>query len=779
MDFGLVCSDESPSGAGELQPDSDALGMALTRDGAVMGTPAYMSPEQYLGGAVGPASDQFSFCVTLWEALYGERPFKGTSMQSLAVAVTQGVRAPPPDDARVPVHVRLVLERGLQTDADARHSSMAALLADLARNPARTRRWIVLGGSALAIAATAIGVREVDQRHTRARCREDGASIGEVWGDEVAARVQTAMLDTGLPFAATAFGKAKPWLDGYAEAWTATRIQACEADALHHDPQATRTLECLDERAVELGRLVRVLTERPRENLRAAVKHAAELQAIADCSDPRQLELRERWPEDPQLAEQARALNHRMVEASRFQDTGQHEAALAMLHGAAAEASALGLDVLAGRIVYMEGVFSEQKADYAEAERVLADAALALVRAGADGYAADAAVRLALVIAERQSRHDEGLVWGRWAEALLARAGEADGLRAAELHNHLGLIADTHGDLEDALRRHERALEIAEALLEPAHPRIGTYLNNVGTMHSKLGHGDVAVSFYERALAVSESALGPDHPDNALPLNNIAKIHWQRGELAAARKAMERSLAIQEAAFGSEHPQVGVSIGNLAIIVRELGDTEGALELHERALAIVEAGLPANHIQVVRALVNLGETRRLLGDFARARADLERALAVLEGSVGPDHIEVAVVLGSLALVLHSVGDLAGALPMFERAAAIYEKTVGKEHLDYGLVLLELGHTRLEHGDPAGAVEPLRNAKEVLDAANASGNPRGRARFLLARALAESGGEPREAVELAREALPLVENAERPDAEVAAAVRAWLAAASGG
>src|SRR5262249_34290905 len=48
----------------------------ITRTGSVLGTPAYMAPEQWTGGTVGPAADQFAFCVALWEALAGTRPYR-------------------------------------------------------------------------------------------------------------------------------------------------------------------------------------------------------------------------------------------------------------------------------------------------------------------------------------------------------------------------------------------------------------------------------------------------------------------------------------------------------------------------------------------------------------------------------------------------------------------------------------------------------------------------------------------------------------------------------
>src|SRR4029079_17103309 len=119
---------------------------ALTRTGALTGTPAYMAPEQFLGKPIDARSDQFAFCVALYEALYGERPFAGDSIIGLAEAVTAGRVKSAPKDARGPVWIRRILMRGLSVEPGQRFASMEALAVALANNPAkRTRKWLYAG----------------------------------------------------------------------------------------------------------------------------------------------------------------------------------------------------------------------------------------------------------------------------------------------------------------------------------------------------------------------------------------------------------------------------------------------------------------------------------------------------------------------------------------------------------------------------------------------------------------------------------------------------------
>jgi hypothetical protein len=115
-----------------------------------MGTPLYMAPEQHQGEVADHRSDQFSFCVALYEALYRQLPFAGTTVLQLAANAIKGNVRPPPASSNVPTRVHDALLRGLAKAPDARFLSMRELLAVLAFNPTsdtatapRALRWVV------------------------------------------------------------------------------------------------------------------------------------------------------------------------------------------------------------------------------------------------------------------------------------------------------------------------------------------------------------------------------------------------------------------------------------------------------------------------------------------------------------------------------------------------------------------------------------------------------------------------------------------------------------
>jgi len=149
LDFGLAraelghhedLQDSALMRVGAVQ--GNVLSTDLTVAGAVIGTPAFMSPEQHLGRATDPRSDQFSFCVALYGALYHQAAFAGHTLVELTENVTTGALRRPPADTKVPASVFAALEVGLATDPNGRHPSMDTLLGELAPNvPDGRRRW--------------------------------------------------------------------------------------------------------------------------------------------------------------------------------------------------------------------------------------------------------------------------------------------------------------------------------------------------------------------------------------------------------------------------------------------------------------------------------------------------------------------------------------------------------------------------------------------------------------------------------------------------------------
>jgi serine/threonine protein kinase/formylglycine-generating enzyme required for sulfatase activity len=143
---------ESAPAAAPLAKAPATGSAALTRTGALTGTPAYMAPEQFLGKAIDARTDQFAFCVALYEALYGERPFAGETVTGLADAVTNGRVREAPRGSEVPGWLRRPVLQGLSSDSARRYESMEGFLAVLRVDPVARRRRVALVGMVSALA---------------------------------------------------------------------------------------------------------------------------------------------------------------------------------------------------------------------------------------------------------------------------------------------------------------------------------------------------------------------------------------------------------------------------------------------------------------------------------------------------------------------------------------------------------------------------------------------------------------------------------------------------
>ena len=190
LDFGLARAVEH-AGSEELSatPESGAynqdgnslLDVPLTRTGAIMGTPAYMAPEQHQGLPATALSDQFSFCVSLHEGLYGSHPFDCSTLGALIAGVTMGRVQEPASSSRVPGWLRRVVLRGLAVEPDKRWPSMTAVLAELARDPAQTRkRWFASTALAGFVGAGSFGAAAL-LPSAAALCQGIDAELGGVW----------------------------------------------------------------------------------------------------------------------------------------------------------------------------------------------------------------------------------------------------------------------------------------------------------------------------------------------------------------------------------------------------------------------------------------------------------------------------------------------------------------------------------------------------------------------------------------------------------------------
>ncbi|WP_438040633.1 tetratricopeptide repeat protein [Sorangium sp. So ce128] len=778
-DFGLAGLAEGEAGGGGAEAGIEA---ALTRSGSFLGTPVYMAPEQHRREAADARADQYAFCVSLWEALAGERPFAGKTYDELRENVALGRVREPPRGAEMPARIRRCIERGLSVDRDARYPDMDALLDDLSNDPAAAWRRGLVAASGLALAgllAFAFARQPADRL-----CKGGEARLAGVWDEATMAKVRAAFAGTGRPHAEDTYRRVEKALGDRARAWVAMYADSCEATHVRGDQSAglldLRTL-CLERRRQEMGALTALFAHgADAEVLDRSIEASLALPGLERCADAGALTAAIPPPADAAARARIDALRRRLAEVRALDEAGKFGDALALARPLADEARAADYAPIEAEALLMLGRAARDAHDAPAAEAALREALRAAARARDDALAAEAWPQLIYVVGYLGGRHADALALQLAAEGAVERTG-GDTLASARLLGTLGSVLDEQGKYDEAAQHVERALAGLEKALGPSHPEVGATWSRLGTVLLHLERFDDAERAYTRALAVREETLGASHPSVALTLNSLGRLFNTQGKYRDALPRIERAIAIQERALGPDHPFLGASVNNLGNALVMLGETDAARRAHERVLAIREKALGPDHPDVASSLNNIGAVLEMQQKFAEATPYYERSLAIREKALGPDHANVAASLGNLGSALVAQKRYAEGLVRLERAAAIQEKALGPSSHAVASMLTGIASAYNEKGEP-GKARPFAERALAIYAAKGEGvSPIELAdtRFHAARALWGSARDRKRAVELATQARDAYAAEEGEYAKRAlTAVNGWLAAHGG-
>lgn len=528
------------------------FGLALDLDapeqscgsGVAAGSPRYMAPEQHAGAAVGPSADQYAFCVTSYEALVGEPPFRGDDLLDLFDA-KKTLRLRPAVLSRVDA----ALTRGLSFEASDRFESMDALLAQL---QPRSRRVMVVtslfavGGLAAMLAAPA-------SHAAGATCLDDTVDSGGLWDPATRDAVAAAFEGSQLPGAAASMVRLEPELEGFADAWTEQSRAVC-------GPFDSAQARCL----IDQRERVAVLVDLLRNGDATALRHA--VAAAESIPDPRRCsELGD--PSAPAFtdAASARALGHAQVLAAAGRRADARAIVEPLLHDADVVVAARALDLqcaldrddretaydaclraaLAHEALGADAAAVPRLTDaatsaYRNGQTEVAQATFALAQSKAErlGLPADARRQLALARVRMADDPEQALERAREAYATLGPGQARARVALIDLEARaLGAL----GRQRDKIARLEAGLELARATLGESHPYVARMLNNLGVAERVAGeHARSAIHFRE-ALALKQALGGSGATHNGSTLVNLGRTYLLLGNPAAASEPLRRA----------------------------------------------------------------------------------------------------------------------------------------------------------------------------------------------------------------------------------------------
>ena len=730
LDFGLAfptAPKSGPSTPDEVTAQSGSVNeeQSLTRTGAIVGTPAYMAPEQLMAQPATAASDQFAFCVSLYEALHGERPFEGKRLEALIDAVCDGRIRETPPGSTVPAWVRAIVRRGLSTDPAERFGSMRALLEALSRDPAvARRRW--LGGIAVAGLAVAgsFGLAALQKAPPAEPCRGLETALDDLWGEDRVAEVRDGFLASKVPYVEDTWTRIEPLLDGYAQQWIDTSTDACQAHEAGRQSSKIFDLRtvCLESRRASLGAVIDLLEHADSGVVGNVMKIMGGLPPLARCDDLEALTATVPPPDDPAKAESIRRVRQQLARARVQEDAGQFSEAIALATTARTEADALEYAPLRAEAALRLGSATAEGGasmeDFERADGALSEAMFTAIGSGHVFVAIEALARRVFVRAElmhlppERTREDETLV-----RALL-KQDPADAHVRWLVANNLGVMHERSGDRAAATTLYDEALEHARSRGDGGLRDVAVVLTNRAL--TAIDHDELvpAETDGRAALEIAERMLGPRHPRIPLHLYPVAHSLMSRGRHTEARLLFERAMEIREST-GMPLPLEAVQdLHMLSTLAETRRDHAGARALADRGLELLEDGDPFS----IRLLHGRGVAKIGEGDIEGGIADHRRALAVAVELNEGDALPVAESHEALGESLAAVERRAEAAVELDRAVALVPAELIEE-----LPWLASGRRRraalyIAEGQPDRALALIEPTLEAVRRGPVAGHP---------------------------------------------------------
>ncbi len=670
-DFGLARvygeddsrSDASPVVAPHEFSGSGPNSHTVTAEGVVLGTPAYMSPEQHRAHPLTPQSDQYSYCLTAFEVLTGSRLFEAPSLMKLELMKDEG---PSPQALRgLSLPIARALRRGLQPRARDRFVDVPALLRALERRPLRT--WAAAAGAVLlplALVAAPSGGASDPSCTTQ--------STAPLWTDEDRGEMRAVFNRSADPGAGEVADLVLSIFEGEAEAWSLARAGTCELGPKERD----LAVACLETRREEFEATRDRISMRSAVAVQQATQVASSLKPSAECLQPIAARLQAARG-DPRTHAYLDEVERRKNAASDALRREDNRAAQAELAAALEAIGQLEPPAIRAKPLTDVGNLLDSAGAAEKASEVLGEAHAYAVEAGDDRNAASAAIRLVWVEGVALGRPEDGRRWSRKADAHLEHFTPRPDMAAARFVN-LAAIAQGEGDLEQALKLMMQANEAAESGEQaPASPaRQNTLLmararreHNVGALNYWLNRNQEGLAAFQREVAAIQAARGVDHLDTLDGLEGVAVTADALGDLGLARVSAKSRVRILEKHRGKNHPSVGGALQTLASIEYSLGDLEEVRRLYERTIALLQDHEePGYELRLASARVELTTVLRELGEGEAAMEQATLAYAGFEAGTDPAYAgHRAGALRELALLHSQLGKHDEAIEYMERA----------------------------------------------------------------------------------------------------------------
>jgi len=715
--------ESTPASVVETVRSKDAGSNSLA--GSVMGTPAYMPPEQARGKveAMDERSDVFALGAILCEILTGQPPYVGERAELIALAATAEL-----DDAYTRLNAC-----GAEPE-----------LVELAKSCLRAIPVARLRNAEAVASAVHDHLAQVETRLHDARVEAAEARVRTV------ALKRTQTLGLGLTAAITTGLIVSLWLWREADAAALGEAQAREAavlsaqEAEQNEQRAERELA----RAVEIKRLITDMLQSvtPEE---AQLSDTTLMKSILDRAATRL----EQGAIEDELA--GAELHHIVGDTYRtlaLYDQARRHLPLALeartrLLGANDDATLQSRSAVA-HLHYALGEFQSAEAGFIE---VLERHECAR---GRSCQVPLTALQLLASTVQGFGRFDEAEELYREAHEILEDELGSEAIETQLSMRGLGVLYLQAGRSAEAEQILRDTLEFGESVLGEQHPHVIRTKRSLASLLAQAGRNDEAFELYTLCIAQGERVWGAEHADQLVAKQELAVVQLQRGAHVEAESLLVESLADHRRLLGDDHPMTLMLVANLAALHLATGRLDQAEAGFREVLVVQSRNYGDEHTGTLRTKSNLAaihmqrgeldEAQSLCDETLRAQTRILGAgnpdtlfsrviaasilalqdrypeaqvilLDVLETQrqvLGAEHPDTLVTMESLATNYQRMGQLVRAEELFVAAVDGWTRSAGAEHPQTLFVVVNLALLKMGRGDEAAEATLLAGIAEL-------------------------------------------------------------------
>lgn len=658
-----------------------------------VGTTDYMSPEQLTTGVADASANQYSFCIIVWEALYGSRPHM---VRDAEVEAVRGSSALPQVSRGASARLEAVLRKGLAFRSEERHVDLEPVLSALesaSHSEARPReRRVWLSGITAVAAVGVVGAATDHFVKNARRCAGGERAFAETWSDTRKPSVERAVVATSPLFGAESWRRIERKLDDYAERWATSFHEACAATRLRGEQTEAdldARLSCLRGAQERVAAVVELIERQEPELLARTDELLAELPDVELC--------RTVTPGDGKVVGPSVRLT---AKAAALRAAGRPSQALKVVEEALATRRGdtppeldAGLLLESARILVAMGQLEKAQDQLEQAyER------------GVEADRPDLTTSIALEIGSVLYARSAGPGAMRtWLDVARTESVRVSADYDFELRRLEAFVQEVEGDTAEALRTLDLAIDAAAA--DPAELPLAL-LESAKMLGNDESRISVAVETARSAISAHNSYFGAGHPRLAeyesVLSANLLLAGDQTGAASAAKRAYERG----KSAFGENHPSLSRHLRQMAAVACDRNRFDEGAAWAEKAVSL-QRERPG--VELLHSLTELEHCLRMISPVRAVEVEKEIVTQVAELK-GPRHPRTANARAILAFGLWQTGDLAASKEQLETASAIADEVDAASLRDFVIMHATVAALAGGHGDARRA---LRHSEEAV------------------------------------------------------------------